>query len=73
VHADLAARNVLLDQFGIAKISDFGMSKKLYESNTYVKKTKVSIWVLVSYIPSHLICNDTLFLISVNFLGDGWL
>ncbi|OXA51590.1 Vascular endothelial growth factor receptor 2 [Folsomia candida] len=40
VHADLAARNILLNTARAAKISDFGLSKKLYECTNYVKKTK---------------------------------
>ena len=31
-HGDLAARNVLLTEQLIAKISDFGLSRRLYES-----------------------------------------
>lgn len=40
VHADLAARNVLLDRNFLAKISDFGLSRRLYDYTRYVKKNQ---------------------------------
>ncbi|CAL8090050.1 unnamed protein product [Orchesella dallaii] len=38
VHADLAARNVLIDNRGNAKITDFGLSRQLFDYAQYVKK-----------------------------------
>jgi len=41
IHGDLAARNVLLTSQRIAKITDFGLSRKLYDYSNYVKKNQV--------------------------------
>ncbi|CAL8068917.1 unnamed protein product [Orchesella dallaii] len=38
IHGDLAARNVLLDSNSVCKITDFGLSRKLYQYQVYTKK-----------------------------------
>ncbi|CAG7666341.1 unnamed protein product, partial [Allacma fusca] len=40
IHGDLATRNVLLFHGNIAKITDFGLSRKLYENSIYSKKNQ---------------------------------
>uniref|UniRef100_A0A0P5A089 receptor protein-tyrosine kinase n=1 Tax=Daphnia magna TaxID=35525 RepID=A0A0P5A089_9CRUS len=38
LHGDLAARNILLADYGVVKVADFGMSKNLYYKENYKKK-----------------------------------
>lgn len=40
VHRDLAARNVLLAADKICKISDFGLTRDIYEEDAYFKRSK---------------------------------
>jgi proto-oncogene tyrosine-protein kinase Ret len=42
VHRDLAARNILVASGKVLKISDFGLTRDVYEADTYLKKSKVS-------------------------------
>ena len=46
VHRDLAARNVLLATGMIVKVSDFGLSRDIYEDDAYLKTSKVSLLLL---------------------------
>ena len=41
VHRDLAARKVLVAEGRKMKISDFGLSRDVYEEDSYVKRSKV--------------------------------
>ncbi|CAI9717067.1 proto-oncogene tyrosine-protein kinase receptor Ret-like [Octopus vulgaris] len=40
VHRDLAARNVLMASGNLIKISDFGLTRDIYEADAYMKKSK---------------------------------
>lgn len=43
LHGDLAARNVLLCDKNVVKICDFGLSKNLYKSEIYEKKSNTKL------------------------------
>ncbi|CAG7828347.1 unnamed protein product [Allacma fusca] len=43
IHADMACRNILVTDHRTVKITDFGLSRQLYESSDYVKKTQVPL------------------------------
>ena len=47
MHGDLSARNVLLSQINpeniVAKVADFGLSKRFYDNVTYTKKERNSV------------------------------
>jgi tRNA A-37 threonylcarbamoyl transferase component Bud32 len=53
VHGDLATRNVLVYDKDRVKISDFGLSRKLYTYSVY-KKLKQVIKLLVMTMPSSI-------------------
>lgn len=61
MHGDLAARNVLLDDnplgngFSVAKVADFGLSKKFYDNREYEKESRVYVpwkWMALEYLSS---------------------
>nr|XP_039268901.1 tyrosine-protein kinase ZAP-70-like [Styela clava] len=54
VHRDLALRNVLLVSENFAKVSDFGMSKVLKESENYYRSARPGSWPLKWYSPEAL-------------------
>ena len=46
IHGDLAARNVLVFSNNVLKISDFGLSKKLYACGQYRAKGEVVVHLI---------------------------
>ena len=49
VHADLAARNLLLAEHNVVKICDFGLARNLYQYTNYHKKSDVSYYEMSKY------------------------
>ncbi|CAD7666830.1 unnamed protein product [Nyctereutes procyonoides] len=57
VHRDLAARNVLVAEGRKMKISDFGLSRDVYEEDSYVKRSEGRIpvkWMAVESLFDHI-------------------
>ena len=57
VHRDLAARNVLLAEGKVCKISDFGLTRDVYEDDAYLKKSKDRVpvkWMAPESLADHV-------------------
>ncbi|KAK6628279.1 hypothetical protein RUM43_002091 [Polyplax serrata] len=57
VHRDLAARNVLVAEGLICKISDFGLTRDIYEDDTYLKRSKGRVpvkWMALESLADHI-------------------
>lgn len=56
MHGDLAARNIMLDEnpwrsgYPVAKVADFGLSKRFYDNITYEKSARLMVpWKWMAY------------------------
>lgn len=65
VHADLATRNVLLNGNEEAKISDFGLSRRMYNYKSYVKQQQEPL-------PWKWMAPESLRLLTFNEKTDVW-
>lgn len=69
MHRDLAARNVLLTEGKVCKVSDFGLTRDVYEDDAYLKRSKDRVPVKVN---AHSILGNNLSAtIRFKFLVDG--
>lgn len=62
VHRDLAARNVLLAEGKICKVSDFGLTRDVYEDDAYLKKSKDRVpvkWMSPESLADHVYTTKT--------------
>ena len=59
MHGDIAARNILLDkdpfgtEYRVAKVADFGLSKKMYDNTRYEKRSRMYVpwkWMALEYL-----------------------
>uniref|UniRef100_A0A0A9XP98 Proto-oncogene tyrosine-protein kinase receptor Ret n=1 Tax=Lygus hesperus TaxID=30085 RepID=A0A0A9XP98_LYGHE len=57
VHRDLAARNVLIAEGKICKVSDFGLTRDVYEDDTYLKQSRGRVpvkWMAIESLADHI-------------------
>ncbi|XP_075210916.1 protein kinase receptor Ret oncogene [Lycorma delicatula] len=57
VHRDLAARNILVASGKICKVSDFGLTRDIYEDDTYLKRSKGRVpvkWMALESLADHV-------------------
>ncbi|CAL4139142.1 unnamed protein product, partial [Meganyctiphanes norvegica] len=57
LHGDLAARNLLLTNDNVVKISDFGLSRDIYKKNIYAKKLEELMpmkWLSIEAMRDHV-------------------
>ncbi|XP_055685611.1 proto-oncogene tyrosine-protein kinase receptor Ret [Lutzomyia longipalpis] len=57
VHRDLAARNVLLAEGKVCKISDFGLTRDVYQDDAYLKRSKDRVpvkWMAPESLADHV-------------------
>ncbi|XP_055858361.1 uncharacterized protein LOC129920890 [Episyrphus balteatus] len=57
VHRDLAARNILLAERKVCKISDFGLTRDVYEDDAYLKRSRDRVpvkWMAPESLADHV-------------------
>ncbi|CAB3362881.1 Hypothetical predicted protein [Cloeon dipterum] len=62
VHADLAARNILLADHNVVKICDFGLARNLYSYANYLKKSDEPLpikWMAIESIRDRIFSTET--------------
>eukprot|EP00042_Codosiga_hollandica_P025302 m.111619 g.111619 ORF g.111619 m.111619 type:complete len:1373 (-) comp51827_c1_seq4:2114-6232(-) len=71
VHRDLAARNVLLSRIFVAKIGDFGMARRLFQSEYYSQSNSAdgSTWAL----PIRWMAPESFFDGTWDSRSDAWM
>ena len=76
IHGDLAARNVLVFRNDHVKLTDFGMSKNMYQYQTYTKMNTSNVikrCFFQSIHPAIQLSNFLLACFRAQFRGDGSL
>ncbi|XP_031350288.1 proto-oncogene tyrosine-protein kinase receptor Ret [Photinus pyralis] len=62
VHRDLAARNILLAAEKVCKISDFGLTRDIYQDDAYFKRSKGRVpikWMAPESLSDHVYTNKS--------------
>ncbi|KAK5645002.1 hypothetical protein RI129_006302 [Pyrocoelia pectoralis] len=62
VHRDLAARNILLASEKVCKISDFGLTRDIYQDDAYFKRSKGRVpikWMAPESLSDHVYTNKS--------------
>jgi len=60
LHGDLACRNILISEDGVAKVADFGLAKSMYQSSNYKRSSGVAVpikWLAPEAINDGVTCN----------------
>ena len=70
LHGDLAARNVLLADYNVVKVADFGLSRQLYCDYNYRKESNVRTDKKI--ITKMQFNNKILIRSRGNYLLNGW-
>ncbi|QQP49121.1 Fibroblast growth factor receptor 1Alike [Caligus rogercresseyi] len=72
MHGDLAARNILLGHDLVAKVSDFGLSKSMYDKYRYRKTNRKYVpwkWMAIEYLQDGCFHSTPMHGATVSFCG----